>query len=247
MIDLYDAICRRKSVRNFRMSPLEESILSGIREFAAQAEPLDATIRIAVSIFDHVEKRPFAVKAPHYLCLYSEPKGVYLMNAGYMLQQADLYLSRMGLGSCYLGLAKPQKRMPGEDSSLAYVMMLAFGRAAENVHRENINAFRRNRLDEISTVDGGEALIEPCRLAPSASNTQPWFFTGTPERVQVCRKKFNPVKAAVYDKLNQVDTGIALCHLALSAQHLGKKASFVFEKEKAPKGCEHMVSAVISV
>ena len=108
-------------------------------------------------------------KTPHYLCLYSEKKDGYLMNAGFMLQQIDLSLSANGYGSCWIGLGKPAGSPP-EAKGLDYIIMLAFGKAAEPVYRANTTEFIRKSLPEITQIAGAEQLLEPVQLAPSASN-----------------------------------------------------------------------------
>ena len=246
MQDFYNTIFMRKSVRSYSDEPLDDAVLNKIKDFAYSAEPLVASIRCSFKVFDRVETfRPFIVPAPHYLCLFSEKKEHFLMNAGFLLQQMDLYLSQKNLGSCYLGMGKPLRRETQHDE-LQHVMMLAFGIPAEGVHRKSKDEFNRMSIGEISTVEGGESLLEPCRLAPSASNTQPWLFSGMPDRIIISRRVFNPIKAAIYDRLNQIDTGIALCHLAQSAQHLGKKAVFSFQMEQVPQGFSYMATACIS-
>lgn len=90
-------------------------------------------------------------------------------------------------------------------------------------------------------VAGGDELLEPVGLAPSASNTQPWVFSGDLVVITVSRKKLNLFKAPLYGKMNQVDIGIALFHLLLSLEHHGKIVSFNFDKDLAPSGYEFMV------
>src|SRR5690606_38406218 len=101
----------------------------------------------------------------------------YLTNAGYILQQLDLYLSANGLGSCWLGIAKPTKD-ESFFSGLKFVITLAFGKPAEKLHRNEIGEFNRLPLDKIRDAVGMDNLLEPARLAPSANNSQRWYFTG---------------------------------------------------------------------
>lgn len=55
----------------------------------------------------------------------------------------------------------------------------------------------------------------------------------------------NSIKAPLYGKMNQVDIGIALCHLWLSLEHTGKVATFDFSKATAPDGYEFMVKVKV--
>ena len=244
---LYNAIFRRRSIRKYDMSPLPADTIEKLQEFASVTKPLDENIRYEFAYLGSTDvKNLLPIKAPHYICLYSEKKGNYLMNAGFLLQQVDLYLSDNNLASCWLGMAKPAKGVPMLMNGLEFVIMLSFGNTTEPIHRVNTSEFKRKNLPEISSVTGSEALLEPVRLAPSASNTQTWFFSGDLEVITVSRKKLNILKAQVYGKMNQIDIGIALFHLWLSLDHQGKVASYSFEKDVVPSGYEFMTKVKIS-
>jgi nitroreductase len=243
---LYDTIFRRKSIRKYNMTPLSTSILEEIQEYARSVKSLDESIRYEIVYLSTDDvKNILPIKAPHYICLYSEKKRNYLMNAGFLLQQIDLYISANNLGSCWLGMAKPSKEVPEQKNGLEFVIMLAFGNTTEPIHRADISEFKRNELSSISSVNGMEELLEPARLAPSASNTQSWFFSGDGDDITVSRKRLNIFKAALYDKMNQIDIGIALFHLWLSLDHQGKVVSYDFNKADAPSGYEFMAKIKI--
>ncbi|HZK54718.1 MAG TPA: nitroreductase family protein [Desulfosporosinus sp.] len=244
---LYNAIFRRRSIRKYDMSPLHVDTIENLREYASNAKPLDGNIRYEFTYLGSDDvKNLLPIKAPHYICLYSEKKGNYLMNAGFLLQQIDLYLSHNNLASCWLGMAKPTKSVPVLMNGLEFVIMLAFGNTPEPIHRANTSEFKRKNLHEISSVAGADALLEPVRLAPSASNTQAWFFSGDLDVITVSRKKLNVIKAQLYGKMNQIDIGIALFHLWLSLDHQGKVATYSFEKDATPGGYEFMTKVKIS-
>lgn len=238
---LYEAIFQRKSIRKYDMTPLPVTILEELKKFASSVKPLDENIKYEFSYLCTGDvKNLLPIKAPHYICLYSEKKDNYLMNAGVVLQQIDLYLSANNLGSCWLGMAKPSKQVAKVKDGLEFVIMLAFGNANEPVHRENSAEFKRNSLSSISQILNADELLEPVRLAPSASNTQPWFFSGGSDEITVSRVKLNLIKSPIYGKMNQIDIGIALCHLGLSLDHQSKSVTFDFEKISVPSGYEFM-------
>ena len=241
---LYEAIFKRKSVRKYDPAPLPDSALAEIDVIAKSGKPLIEGIGSRIFYLGPNEVSMASVKAPHYLCLYSEKKDRYLMNAGFMLQQIDLSLSANGYGSCWIGLGKPAGSPP-EANGLDYVIMLAFGKAAEPVYRANTSEFIRKSLPEITQITGADGLLEPVRLAPSASNTQPWFISGSATEIVMCRKKFNPIKAAVYNKFNQIDSGIALCHLWLAIENKGKNAAFDFDRMSVPGGYDFMAKVSV--
>jgi hypothetical protein len=243
---LYEAIFCRKSIRKYDMTLLPAATLAELQKFASNVKPLDEKIKYQFSYLgtDDV-KSLLPIKAPHYICLYSEKKGNYLMNAGFLLQQINLYLSANDLGSCWLGMAKPSKQVPELNNGLEFVIMIAFGTTNELVHRTNSSEFKRNNLSSISNIAGADDLLEPVRHAPSASNTQPWFFSGNTDEITVSREKLNLIKAPLYGKMNQIDIGIALCHLWLSLEHQGRSMAFDFEKAPAPSGYEFMTKVKV--
>ncbi len=249
--DLYQAIFKRRSVRKYSLKPLPGDVIADLQHYLGKIKPLDPSILTLFAVVNQNEvSDPFRIKAPHYLCLFSEPQGSYLMNAGFLLQQVDLYLSSRGLGSCWLGLAKPTEAVPTIVTGLHYVIMLAFGEAEGPVHRASTDEFKRKTFSDITDVPYeaplAAELLEPVRLAPSASNTQPWFFTGKPEELTVWRKPSNLLQAALYTRMNKIDMGIALCHLWLAADHLGKEMYFSFEPTVKRPGLAFMAKATLS-
>ena len=56
------------------------------------------------------------------------------------------------------------------------------------MHREGAEQFNRKSLNEISSITDLFHVLEAVRLAPSAMNKQPWYFSGTAEDVVVSRK-----------------------------------------------------------
>ncbi len=246
MINLYNAIFQRKSVRKYNMELLPSNELAGIKEYVSNVEPLEKDIKVEFAYLSTEDvKNLLPIKAPHYLCIYSEKTGNYLMNAGFMIQQVDLYLSSKGIGSCWLGMAKPSKEVPTQLKGMEFVIMLAFGGSLESVHRSDLSEFKRKDLAEVGTATGVEEILNAVRFAPSASNSQPWFITGDAAKLQVHREKLGIVKAVLYDKMNKIDIGIGLCHIFMTAKTLGKDATLDYDEKDegmAPKGFQYMTS-----
>ncbi len=246
---LYDAIFRRKSVRKYRMDPLGHDVIEDISRYASSLDLLCPEIDVEFAFAEHGEiVNLLPVKSPHYILIFSEAKDNYLYNAGFLGQQLDLYLSAKGLGRCWLGLARPQEQIVTCCDGLDFTIMLGFGEAAEPLHRDNVSQFKRKPMSQICFVEGAEELLEPVRLAPSAVNRQPWCFYGTPSELHVGREKLSSVRYPVFNRLNQIDLGIALCHLVLSAEHMGKVVKFEFfdsQKAEPPPGYQYVVTAYI--
>ncbi|PKL11545.1 MAG: nitroreductase [Spirochaetae bacterium HGW-Spirochaetae-8] len=222
---LYPYIFKRRSTRRFDMTPLRESQLHDIRAFAQTMVPLYPAIRVEYRI-DSSVRNILPVKAPHNFIISSEAKEGYLENVGFLYQQMDLYLSSLGLGSCWLGMAKPTEAL---NTDLEFVIVLAFGKPKENPHR-NLAEFNRKPLDEIAV--GMDPRLDAARLAPSASNTQNWHFVCADGKIHAYQKLLSPLKAKFYDEFNRLDVGIALCHLYFATMEQGK--DFIFTNEGVP-------------
>src|SRR5271157_5206169 len=108
--DLYATIFQRKSIRTYDLDPLDEDTLEEIGDHLQTLEPLQKDIKIEFKILspDVVIRRTMR-KAPHYMAVFSEVKGGYLSNVGFMVQQMDLFFSANGLGSCWQGIPTLKK------------------------------------------------------------------------------------------------------------------------------------------
>jgi len=222
-----EIIRKRKSVRKYDLTPLEPEVIKNVQEQIDGLKPLYPEIKYSVKIVSKA-KGMLNVKAPHYLIFQSEKKGGYLENIGFIGQQLDLYLSGTGLGSCWLGTAKPKEK---EASELNSVLGISFGKPAEPLYREYAD-FKRKPLESIS--EGTDERLEAARLAPSGINAQNWYFIVEDGKIHCYRKKANPILGFIYDKLASIDLGIAICHIAVESE------SFAFVKEENPparKGC----------
>lgn len=86
------------------MKLLDNEVMENINIFLKNIKPLFEDIKIE---YDITSSKNASIKAPHYLAIYSENKENYLVNVGFMFQQFSLYLTEMGIGSCWAGFGKP--------------------------------------------------------------------------------------------------------------------------------------------
>lgn len=246
-IDLYQAIFKRKSIRKYDLSALEEDVLLEVFDYVSKLQPIDESIKTEMQFVSHKDIHNFLpIKAPHYVVAFSERKEGYLTNIGFMLQQMDLFLSSKGIGSCWQGIPRPTAKVI-QSSSLEFIIVMAFGRTHEPLYRNSINDFKRKPVNQIGTLMENR-LIEAIRLAPSATNSQPWFFWGNGHVIHAYCVKTSYLKALIYKKMNQIDMGIALCHLWLAAQYSGRKVTFYLSEDglnNPPPGYYYIASAVL--
>lgn len=247
--EIYKTIFKRKSVRKYEQAALPAAVQKEILEHTGSLRPLFPDIKVEYRLVPgNLVKSLVPVKAPHYLVAFSEQKEGYRENTGFMMQQMDLYLSARGIGTCWLGMAKPAREIL-ERSSLSYVISMAVGQPREPLHRASLAEFRRKPLSQITDMAGAEQLMEAVRLAPSAVNGQPWYFNGDGYLIRCYRVKHGLIKSALYEELNKIDMGIALCHLWLAAQEAGKEFEVYREKAGeagAPAGYHYVITVKIS-
>jgi nitroreductase len=242
--ELYEAVFRRKSVRKYAPGQLDATTMQRVVSHLPDLKPLFPEIRTELRVMTNPEVRGmFKVNAPHFLAFFSEVKDGYATNAGFMMQQMDLFFSSNGIGSCWQGGPKPI-RESRKASELEFVTLMAFGPPAEDIHRRSVSEFDREPLSKISDVKGNEDLLEPARLAPSGMNNQPWFFSGGDGAVHI-----SSAKSMIVDRMNRISAGIALYHMWLSATHSGKTASFRNDRSgdaNAPKKYAYVASLIFS-
>lgn len=216
-MSLENQIYNRKSCRNYSDEELD---MAAIHEFMGNVKPLVEGIDYSYDILssDEVKVRT-GWSAPYYLALYSEKKDFYLENIGFIFQQLSLHLQSTGIGSCWVGMASP--KVKGDD----FVIVISFGKS-DSIAREK-SSFKRKKLDEIS--DFADEKLIPAQLAPSAINSQPWYFKHAEGGFDVYQQKQNILKRQVLKKWNPIDMGIALAHLYVSNENsfeFYKKTSF---------------------
>lgn len=196
-------ITKRKSVRKYREEKLSNEVVDRINQQIKTILPLYDNITVDIEIVESV-KGPFYVSAPYYLTFYSEIKDGYLENIGFIGQKLSLFLTENGIGSCWLGMAKPKSK-----GTLPFIICMAFGLPDEQLFRE-LKDFNRKPLSEISR--GEDQRLESARLAPSGMNLQNWYFIVDNSRIDCYTKK-----KVVSGKMGLIDLGIALSHIAIES------------------------------
>ena len=200
-MNLKEQIYVRKSCRNY----LDDNVdMNLIHDFMSNVKPLDDAINYSYDILEASEVNiRTRWNAPYYLALYSEKKENYLENVGFVFQQLSLYLQSVGIGNCWVGMASPKNKKDN------FVIVISFGKS-DKMTRE-LSSFKRKSLDKIS--DFADDRLVPAQLAPSAINSQPWYFKHTDDGFDVYQQKQNILKRQVLKKWNPIDMGIALAHL----------------------------------
>lgn len=219
MKELLNTIYKRKSVRKFdKNQQLSVEQMNSLKLYISQLQPLVPDISYHLEI---VKREDTSAKFGEYcLLFYSEEKPFYLLNAGYILEQIDLYLESQYIGVCWYGMAHPKNKTV---NGLKHVIMLAFGPSYPLVFRQNTSEFNRKEINTIWSGDFDEEIKEIVRLAPSACNTQSWHFTSSSDRVTIYRdpkiRSIIPKSKLTY--FNSIDLGIVMCFFDIALINKG--------------------------
>ena len=184
-----------------------------------------------------------------------------LEDFGYLMEAIILYATGLGLGTCWLGgtftkssfakridlsadetipaatsvgdFVSPEQKRQGLVSRTAGAhRRLAWEQLFYNYVFEV--PLLRNEAAEYATV------LEMVRIAPSASNKQPWRILNYNEYWRFYLRRTpgyynDPVKRILnLCDLQRLDMGIAMCHFELTAKELGLKGEWVAEEGLEP-------------
>lgn len=243
--DIYETIFKRKSIRSYDLNSLDNKILKDIEEEVSNLKPLIPGIKTEILMISTEDvKTRMMKKAPHYLAVFSEEKEGYLTNVGYMLQQMDLLFSANGIGCCWQGIPTIKDHIQRR-SELKFIILLAFGKPAEQLYRSDLGEFKRKALEKITDIqltNENREILEAARLAPSATNSQAWFLSGDDGCIDVYSVKPNFIRSLVAKKYIPIDAGILIYHLKVSAEHSNKNPEIIFKKDMEKDGYTYHAS-----
>lgn len=191
---------------------------------------------------------------------------------GFAMERAILLATDLGLGTCWLGgfftKSSFAVKIDARDDEIVPAVT-AIGHATEQrsamekVIRWSAKSKKRNPWNDLffsenfertlSPDEAGElsTALEMVRLAPSASNKQPWRAVIAPDRASVhFFLERTPGYTANIKKMNladlqRVDMGIALCHFWLTAREDGLEGRWSTEPPdvgRVPESTEFIAS-----
>ncbi|MDR1187453.1 MAG: hypothetical protein LBK95_08355 [Bifidobacteriaceae bacterium] len=223
-MDLYPAILTRHSVHQFGADPLDPAILEEILEAVRSARGIGGqSIEAELATGSQVK----GSSAPHHLLAFTAQDDVGFANAGYVLQEADLALQTQGLGSHWIGLAKPKAKRPD------FTIALAFGPTDEPPRQPE--AF--NRLDLSAISDQDNCVARAVRLAPSGINDQPWRLEFDEGLVRLIHTRRGPFSLVLAKKVDKISLGIATRHAVVALAHEGHEVSSVVAADHSGSFC----------
>ena len=271
----------RYSCRSFRPVPLADSDRLNLEEFISQkitgpfgtgarfrlfaADPLDSTALKGLGTYGFV-RNPAA-----FVAGIIKESEMNLEDFGYAMERIILHATEAGLGSCWLGGSFKRSSFAeragiADDDLIPAVAAIGYSADkktfTDRIVRATAGSDKRKGRDELffssfmgplntDSDNGYGKVLEMVRLAPSASNKQPWrvvkeegknMFHFFLERTAGYYRQNRFIGGA---DLQRVDMGIAMCHFEYSAIESGLKGLWkhkIPSDLKYPEGWEYNIT-----
>jgi Putative TM nitroreductase len=270
----------RCSVRSYSEKPIDNSNVEKINSYInnIQIGPFGNRVRFKffqLNGMDNKKLKGFGtyglIKNPKYFIGAVVSKGDnYLLDFGYQFEKVVLFLTDMGLATCWLGgtfkggsFAKAMDIKPNEEipcvTPLGYdggeskrsKILKTFSGSKERKQWDKL-FFKDEFGSPLHVRDAGRyaKCIDLVRMAPSASNKQPWRILQKNQNYHfyMARDPFMKTQLRFINKsdLQPVDMGIAFSHFEMSAVELGLKGKWMFSEPELllPKRVEYVVTWV---
>ncbi len=220
MMDVFEAMKQRHSVRRYTDQPIEGEVLESLQAEidACNAEGglhiqlvLNEPEAFGTGIFKYGQFRGVR----NYLCFVGPDNGALDEKVGYYGERVILRAQQLGLGSCWVALTFNKRRTqyelaPGE--KLALVASIGYAETPGRPHKSKSVANVSDAPADVPTWF--EQGVAAALLAPTAVNQQKFHFEYVPaqdgKKPRVCATTRRGTQT-------QVDLGIAKYHFELAA------------------------------
>lgn len=241
---------KRVSVRTYAQSPVEKEKLAALERFVKDnaGNPFGAGVRLAALESEdtpHLGTYGFIRGAKIYLTGCVKKGGHDLEGFGFEFERAVIYLTSLGLGTCWIGglftrgafndAMKPQDEYLPAISPVGYAAgkrsliekAVAAGAGARK-RKDFTELFFEGEFGKPIETDGAlKTCLEMVRIGPSASNKQPWRALRNESGLHFflkADKKYAGNTMFGYC-MQRIDMGIAACHFSLAANETGLKGA----------------------
>jgi hypothetical protein len=189
------------------------------------------------------------------------------MEFGYLFEKIILFATDINLQTCWLGGTFnrnefTQKCHLQDNEYIAIVSPVGIKkqkpRFFDNAVRLAIGANNRKPFNELffehdlstplneNSIGDYKTPLEMVRLAPSASNKQPWRIIKNNDGYHFYLKRTKAYPSGLFD-MQKNDIGIAMCHFELTAKYLGLKGEWnTNESQNTIIGLEYISTWAIS-
>ncbi|HEY5583700.1 MAG TPA: nitroreductase family protein [Ruminiclostridium sp.] len=248
-MNIREVILQRRSMRTYKDEPISQELRQKLTNLTDNVKsPFNTKMRFEIvdmnNIGSDLKLGTYGVikGAKTFICAAVEKGNRYEEDLGYAFEKVILYATSLGLGTCWLGGTfkraefgkavglKENELIPvitpvgyaKENRSLLDTIMVM---AAGSKNRKNwVELFFDkdfNKPLNKKDVEKFKGALDMVRIAPSASNKQPWRIVkdGNSFHFFLCRNK-GYGNVSVFD-IQRLDIGIAMCHFESMINELG--------------------------
>ncbi|MFK5883653.1 MAG: nitroreductase family protein [Candidatus Izemoplasma sp.] len=238
---MINTINKRKSIRNYQKKSLSEQDKTKVLKILEDAGNEIGPYNHSVKFFFSNNKNPEGKKIGTYGFIKNPPSfigGVVknnlkgMVDFGFIFEDVILKLTKEDVGTVWLGGTFTRSDFDvdcNEDEIIACVSPVGYAASSmsmkEKVIRKSVNANNRKPFDdlffygkEMNVVPSNHQFhkyLEAIRLAPSASNKQPWRVVIEDDIFHFYLKRTKGYGNVLKMDIQAVDIGIALSHLCL--------------------------------
>lgn len=257
-----DIIKKRRSIRTYDNRPLKEDDSKKIKDYISKlpSHPFGLKTNLnLINIDNKGESKQklgtygFIKGARSYVTAATTRTQYSLETLGYQMEKIILFATSLGLGTCWLGGTFNRSAFANAldlDKGEFLPIITSIGyesekkRLREKLVQLSASASKRKLWSEIFYLNGFDTPLtvdeagklqnafEMVRLAPSASNKQPWLLVLDKEK-GIIHFYLNRLNNYVGNKLGfemqQIDIGIAMCHLECALQDDGIHGEYVIK------------------
>lgn len=253
-----EAIRNRVSVRNFKDQSIEADKLKMLKAFLKECHnPFNHDVNFHLfEMPDSSSSQKLGTYgvikgAKHYLGASIVLREYALEACGYEMEHTILFLTSMNLGTCWLGgtfnrkaFAKLLNITDGEilpvitpigyahdQRHIQEAIMRRMVKAGQRLPWKDLffyEDFHTSLLEE--HINDYVFVCEMVRLAPSASNKQPWRIVYHQKAFHFYEDQTPGYSTAFSYDIQRIDMGIAAAHFELAAKERGLQGCFVFNQ-----------------
>jgi hypothetical protein len=262
-----ETIKKRVSVRTFNKEKLKASVIEEIRSYISNiSNPFG--IPIEFQILDAKQNNlssAVIIGGDTYVAAKYKKAENAEVAYGYTFEKFILYATSLGVGTVWLAATIDRNAFEKavdlkEDEVLPVVSPIGYA-ASERSIRESIIRIRvksdeRFPFDKIffkgdfkqglQESDAGDWLLplQMVRLAPSATNKQPWRLIVDGNRVHFYEEKTKGYANEKSGDMQKIDLGIAICHFEIAVNEQGLKGKFIKKNPEIalPENTEYIIT-----
>jgi nitroreductase len=243
---IFEIIKTRKSVRSYLDQEIEQDELDKIMKDISKFQgPFRDSVRFELIIDDKVSLNNAKLGtygiiqgAKYYLAVIASRKEECLYELGYAAERAILYLTDKNLGTCWMGgtferANFAEKIELKDDEFLPIVIPFGYIKNKQSIKDKMIRMSAGSNMrtdwggvffnEEVGKPmhpnDAGsyKSAFEAVRVAPSASNKQPWRVIKKGEDFEFYLKSTAGYGDKLGFNIQEIDIGIAMCHFEMVA------------------------------